>query len=75
MKSLDPTTLAIPELHGYLVGAVGPRPVAFASTIDAQGRPNLSPFSCFNVFAAKPPLIIISPTLHARANTSDHSDK
>ena len=35
MKHLDPKDLSIPELHSYLVGAVGPRPVAFASTIDA----------------------------------------
>ena len=73
MKSLDPTTLAIPELHGYLVGAVGPRPVAFASTIDAQGRPNLSPFSFFNVFGANPPLMIFSPARRGRDNTTKHS--
>lgn len=73
MKSLDPAQLPIPELHGYLVGAVGPRPVAFASTIDAQGRPNLSPFSFFNVFGANPPLMIFSPARRGRDNTTKHS--
>lgn len=73
MKSFDPAQLAIPELHGYLVGAIGPRPVAFASTIDADGRPNLSPFSFFNVFGANPPLMIFSPARRGRDNTTKHS--
>ncbi|MBL7952046.1 MAG: flavin reductase family protein [Flavobacteriales bacterium] len=73
MKSFDPASLSIPELHSYLVGAVGPRPVAFASTIDANGRPNLSPFSFFNVFGANPPLMIFSPARRGRDNTTKHS--
>ena len=73
MKHLDPKALSIPELHSYLVGAVGPRPVAFASTIDAEGRPNLSPFSFFNVFGANPPLLIFSPARRGRDNTTKHS--
>jgi flavin reductase (DIM6/NTAB) family NADH-FMN oxidoreductase RutF len=73
MKSFDPASLPIPELHSYLVGAIGPRPVAFASTIDAEGRPNLSPFSFFNVFGANPPLMIFSPARRGRDNTTKHS--
>jgi flavin reductase (DIM6/NTAB) family NADH-FMN oxidoreductase RutF len=73
MKHLDPKALSIPELHSYLVGAVGPRPVAFASTVDAEGRPNLSPFSFFNVFGANPPLLIFSPARRGRDNTTKHS--
>lgn len=73
MRRLDPSSLSIPELHSYLVGAVGPRPVAFASTIDAEGRPNLSPFSFFNVFGANPPLMIFSPARRGRDNTTKHS--
>ena len=73
MKHLDPKDLSIPELHGFLVGAIGPRPVAFASTIDAEGRPNLSPFSFFNVFGANPPLLIFSPARRGRDNTTKHS--
>ncbi len=73
MKTFDPANLSIGELHGYLVGAVGPRPVAFASTIDPDGRPNLSPFSFFNVFGANPPLLIFSPARRGRDNTTKHS--
>ncbi len=63
----------MPEMHGYLLGAVGPRPIAFASTIDAQGRPNLSPFSFFNVFSANPPILIFSPARRVRDNTTKHT--
>lgn len=73
MKHVDPKDLSISELHSYLVGAIGPRPVAFASTIDAEGRPNLSPFSFFNVFGANPPLLIFSPARRGRDNTTKHS--
>ncbi len=73
MKHLEPKELTISELHGHLVGAVGPRPVAFASTIDPEGRPNLSPFSFFNVFGANPPLMIFSPARRGRDNTTKHT--
>ena len=73
MKSFDPTQLSIGEVHGHLVGAVGPRPIALASTLDTEGRPNLSPFSFFNVFGANPPLMIFSPARRGRDNTTKHS--
>jgi flavin reductase (DIM6/NTAB) family NADH-FMN oxidoreductase RutF len=60
-------------LHGYLLGAVGPRPIAFASTVDGEGRPNLAPFSFFNVFSAKPPVLIFSPARRVRDNTTKHT--
>lgn len=71
--SIDPKTIATPKLHGYLLGAVGPRPIAFASTIDKNGRPNLSPFSFFNVFSANPPIMIFSPARRVRDNTTKHT--
>lgn len=73
MKRVDPSEIPIPEMHGYLTGAVGPRPIALASTIDAQGRPNLSPFSFFNVFGANPPTMIFSPARRGRNNTTKHT--
>ncbi len=66
MLSLTPSELAIPQLHHYLLGAIGPRPICFASTIDAQGNHNLAPFSFFNVFSAKPPIAIFSPNLSGK---------
>jgi flavin reductase (DIM6/NTAB) family NADH-FMN oxidoreductase RutF len=70
MKSFDPKDLAIPKLHQYLLGAVGPRPIAFASTINENGIPNLAPFSFFNVFSANPPILIFSPARSGRTNTT-----
>lgn len=70
MISLDPKELTIPVLHGHLLGAVGPRPIAFASTIDSNGVPNLAPFSFFNVFSANPPIMIFSPARNGRTNTT-----
>src|SRR4028118_1597562 len=60
-------------LHSYLLGAIAPRPICFASTMDAEGRPNLSPFSFFNVFGSKPPLLIFSPARRVRDNTIKHT--
>lgn len=68
-----PGELPTPKLHGYLQGAVGPRPIAFASTIDEQGRPNLSPFSFFNLFSSKPATLIFSPNRRVRDNTTKHT--
>ena len=71
--SIIPSDLPTPQLHGYLLGAVGPRPIAFASTVDKQGRPNLSPYSFFNVFSANPPVLIFSPARRVRDNTTKHT--
>lgn len=70
MLSINPKELPIPKLHGYLLGAIGPRPIAFASTVDENGRPNLAPFSFFNVFSANPPILIFSPARSGRTNTT-----
>lgn len=73
MTSLDPKSLSVSKLHGYLLSAVAPRPIAFASTIDANGNPNLSPFSFFNVFSANPPILIFSPARRVKDNTVKHT--
>lgn len=71
--SFIPSEIATGKLHSYLLGAVGPRPIAFASTIDERGIPNLSPFSFFNVFSANPPILIFSPARRVRDNTTKHT--
>lgn len=68
MLTIDPKELPVPKLHHYLLGAVGPRPIAFASTIDADGNDNLAPFSFFNVFSANPPIMVFSPARSGRTN-------
>ena len=73
MLTIDPKDIPTAELHGYLLSAVSPRPIAFASTIDADGNPNLSPFSFFNVFSANPPILIFSPARRVQNNTTKHT--
>lgn len=70
MKSIDLKQLPNKEAHGHLLAAVGPRPIAFASTVDEDGNPNLSPFSFFNVFSSNPPILIFSPARRVRNNTT-----
>lgn len=68
-----PGDIKTSQLHAYLLGAVSPRPICFASTIDEDGNPNLSPFSFFNIFGAKPPVLIFSPARRVRDNTTKHT--
>ena len=68
-----PGAIKTAQLHAYLLGSIAPRPICFASTIDSEGKPNLSPFSFFNVFGSKPPILIFSPARKVRDNTIKHS--
>ncbi|RLD19920.1 MAG: flavin reductase family protein [Bacteroidetes bacterium] len=70
IKTIDPKSISVPELHGILLSSIAPRPIAFASTIDKNGKVNLSPFSFFNVFSANPPILIFSPARRVRDNTT-----
>ncbi|MEM9077798.1 MAG: flavin reductase family protein [Bacteroidota bacterium] len=72
-KTIDPSSISQQDLHGILLTAVAPRPICFASTIDASGNVNLSPFSYFNVFSSNPPVLIFSPARSGRDNTHKHS--
>ncbi len=69
----DPTETSIPKFHHLMLGAIAPRPIALASTIDNEGRPNLSPFSFFNAFGANPPIIVFSPSRRGVDNTTKHT--
>lgn len=73
MISIDPKSIETAKLQGYLQSSVGPRPIAFASTIGANGIPNVSPFSFFNVFSANPPILIFSPARRVRDNSIKHT--
>jgi len=73
MISFKPSDKTVPELHAYLQAGVAPRPIAFASTVDKDGTPNLSPFSFFNIFGSNPPIAIFSPARRVRGNTIKHT--
>ncbi|MBF37224.1 MAG: flavin reductase [Crocinitomicaceae bacterium] len=72
MLTIDLIEMGLPKAHHYLLGAVGPRPICFASTMDENGTPNLAPFSFFNVFSSNPPVAVFSPSRSGR--TGAHKD-
>ena len=69
MIKINPKNTETKLVQEYLLSAVGPRPIALASTIDKNNIPNLSPFSFFNVFSGNPPILIFSPARRIRNNT------
>lgn len=73
MQSFNPTDIPVSKLHGMMLGVIGPRPIAFASTIDENGHPNLAPFSFFNMFSANPPILIFSPARSGLDNSTKHT--
>jgi flavin reductase (DIM6/NTAB) family NADH-FMN oxidoreductase RutF len=70
MRSLNPSDLHIKDLHQFIVGAIAPRPIAFASTIDENGIPNLAPYSFFNAFSSNPPILVFSSNRRVQGNTT-----
>jgi flavin reductase (DIM6/NTAB) family NADH-FMN oxidoreductase RutF len=72
-RTYHPSEISVMELQGLLQGAIAPRPICFASTIDKEGNINLSPFSFFNIFSSKPPILIFSPARRGRDNTTKHT--
>jgi flavin reductase (DIM6/NTAB) family NADH-FMN oxidoreductase RutF len=73
MKTFYPKDLSTVEVQNLLQGAVTPRPIAFASTVDKAGNVNLSPFSFFNMFSSNPPILIFSPSRRVRDNSNKHT--
>jgi len=70
---INPKEIKTGELHSFMLHSIAPRPIAFASTVDKNGKPNLSPFSFFNAFGSKPPIVVFSPARRVRDNTTKHT--
>jgi len=68
---IRPSEIPYRDLYSILITSVGPRPIAWVSTISASGQPNLAPFSFFNAVCAKPPLLAFAPG--ARLRTTEQS--
>jgi len=73
MLTLDAQSISQQYLHRIMLGSIAPRPIAFVSTIDKEGNPNLSPFSFFNAFGVNPGTLIFSPSRRGRDNTTKHT--
>ena len=75
MLTFNPQEITVQRLHQLLLGSIGPRPIAFASTMNTAGQANLAPFSFFNVFSANPPILIFSPARSGRTNETKDTYK
>lgn len=58
---LDFSQLPAREVYGWMSGAIAPRPIAWVSTIAADGRTNLAPFSFFQGVTSNPPTLMFVP--------------
>ncbi len=65
MIHYDPTLISHRDFHQILLSGVAPRPIAFVSSMNSDGQVNLAPFSFFNAFASKPPVVAIGPAIAA----------
>jgi len=70
MLTLNPKELSVQVLQKYLQNAIAPRPICFASTISKDGKPNLAPFSFFNIFSSNPPILVFSPARSGRTGAT-----
>lgn len=58
---INPGDLKPPQVYKLLTGSIVPRPIAWVSTVDADGNPNLAPYSFFTAVCAEPPTILFCP--------------
>jgi flavin reductase (DIM6/NTAB) family NADH-FMN oxidoreductase RutF len=65
---IDPLQAGYLNVYKLLIGAVVPRPIAFVSTVSADGIPNLAPFSFFTAVSANPPVVCFCPVRRPGAN-------
>lgn len=68
--SIDPLQTPQKDLHQFILGTVAPRPIAFVSTLDENGIPNLAPYSFFNAFSSNPPILVFSSNRRGADNTT-----
>jgi flavin reductase (DIM6/NTAB) family NADH-FMN oxidoreductase RutF len=58
---INPNQIPHQSVYKLMTGSILPRPIGWISTIDTDGRPNLAPFSFFNVVCSKPPTVVFCP--------------
>jgi flavin reductase (DIM6/NTAB) family NADH-FMN oxidoreductase RutF len=68
---IDVASAGVLDVYHLLVGVVTPRPIAWVTSVNPEGRVNLAPFSFFNAFGANPPVVVFSPTLRRDGSRKD----
>lgn len=71
LRGLDPKEIAPAEVYALLTGCVVPRPIAFVSSLSADGIANLAPFSFFNAGGGNPPSLVFSPVTSGTLRDKD----
>lgn len=66
---IDPKKNEPANIYKLLIGAIVPRPIAFVSSLSADGVRNLAPFSFFTAVSANPPVICFSPMIRGGDGT------
>jgi len=72
MLSFSPQDHRPSDIYKLMVGSILPRPIAFVSTVDADGIRNLAPFSFFTAVCSNPPTIVFCPAV--RSSTAGQKD-
>lgn len=61
MIRIDPAGIDRKAMYKLLIGSVVPRPIAWVSSLSADGTPNIAPFSYFNIACSDPPMLLFCP--------------
>ncbi|MDF3936232.1 flavin reductase family protein [Pseudomonas citronellolis] len=68
---LDFSTLAPADAYRWLASTVTPRPIAWVSTLSADGQSNLAPFSFFQVISDEPPTLMVNTSIRDDGSVKD----
>jgi flavin reductase (DIM6/NTAB) family NADH-FMN oxidoreductase RutF len=58
-EAIDPAAMPAREVYQLMIDLVAPRPIAWVSTLAADGKPNLAPFSYYQGVCSRPPTIVL----------------
>jgi flavin reductase (DIM6/NTAB) family NADH-FMN oxidoreductase RutF len=70
-SEIPASTLSASESYRLMTDLVAPRPIAWVSTVDQDGRRNLAPFSYFQGVCSRPPTIVLGLGWHADGRMKD----
>jgi flavin reductase (DIM6/NTAB) family NADH-FMN oxidoreductase RutF len=71
MITINPAEIEAKQIYKLMTGSIVPRAIAWVSSIDREGRPNLAPFSFFTAISSEPPTLLFCPGIRS----SDNNEK
>jgi flavin reductase (DIM6/NTAB) family NADH-FMN oxidoreductase RutF len=73
MIEINPGELPRKEVYKLITGSLIPRAIAWVSTVNSEGQPNLAPFSFFTAVGSTPPMILFCPGTRGPNNADKDS--